>query len=299
METPQPPQVSISGRILIEGQLPASGASPENPPPPPSPPWWRFWGDPEALTAKATLLLALGTVALAFFTRQALLVTHADNKAIIAEARTTATQQHNDTLAALAKTDSTIAALNAQANVMRGQLNEMDIARRPWVTANIAPTDQITTQDGSISISTLITLRNTGQTPAIRTNIHGEGFPIMTMITNHWTESERVCETADKGVKMNMTTSPTVFPGEIKLPLKYTFQVPKDKIDDYNKHFAGMNGMIHLALLICLSYTEYGNAPIHHTSFAFRFLGIRITDLPIPSNKFIPVDAPFLTLPPD
>jgi hypothetical protein len=87
------------------------------------------------------LVLALGTVALAVFTLAALLVTHADNKAIIDEAITTATQQHNDTLGALTKTDSTIAALKLQADVMRGQLNEMLISRRAWVSADFAVVD--------------------------------------------------------------------------------------------------------------------------------------------------------------
>lgn len=63
METPQPPQVSVSGRIVIEGQLPApSSASSENAPAPPSPPWWKFWrGSPETVLAKATVLLAIAT----------------------------------------------------------------------------------------------------------------------------------------------------------------------------------------------------------------------------------------------
>jgi hypothetical protein len=62
MQTPQPPQVSVSGRIVIEGQLPASGANPENPPPP----WWKFWqGPPESVLARATVLLAIATLVLA------------------------------------------------------------------------------------------------------------------------------------------------------------------------------------------------------------------------------------------
>jgi hypothetical protein len=76
METPQPPQVSVSGRIVIEGHLPASsGPSSETAPAPPSPPWWKFWrGAPEKVMAKATValavgtaMLALGTIALAIF----------------------------------------------------------------------------------------------------------------------------------------------------------------------------------------------------------------------------------------
>ena len=99
METPKPPQVSISGRILIEGQLPAWGASPENPLPPPSPPWW------EALTAKATFVLALGTVALAIVSLAALLVTHADTRGLIKQTRIASKQQHDDAFAAIGKAE--------------------------------------------------------------------------------------------------------------------------------------------------------------------------------------------------
>lgn len=45
----------------------------------------------------------------------------------IRDARTAAGQQHTDTLTALRKTDDTIAALKAQAKIMRGQLDTMQI----------------------------------------------------------------------------------------------------------------------------------------------------------------------------
>jgi hypothetical protein len=76
MENPQPPQISVSGHIVIEGQLPApsSASSEKTPAPPPAPPWWKFWqrsspwwGEHQRLTAHATLLLAVSTVALATF----------------------------------------------------------------------------------------------------------------------------------------------------------------------------------------------------------------------------------------
>jgi hypothetical protein len=73
METPRAPQISVSGRILIEGQLPApSGATSENAPVHPPPSWWKFWRrswweDHQRLTAYATLLLAFGTIVLATF----------------------------------------------------------------------------------------------------------------------------------------------------------------------------------------------------------------------------------------
>ncbi len=133
METPQPPQVSVSGRIFIEGQLPTSGASPENPPPLPSPPWWRFWRDtPEALTAKATLVLALGTVALAIFSLVTLLVTHADTRRLIKEARIASKQQHDDTIAAVGKAE--VANEISQKSLSIVQRPFMYVAETPMVS---------------------------------------------------------------------------------------------------------------------------------------------------------------------
>jgi hypothetical protein len=72
METPQPPppQISVSGRIVIEGQLPAPrSAAPETEPElalPSPPPWWKAWTwPPEKLLGRATAFLALATFGLA------------------------------------------------------------------------------------------------------------------------------------------------------------------------------------------------------------------------------------------
>jgi hypothetical protein len=67
METPQQPQVSVSGRIVIEGHLPASsGPSSENAPPP-APPWWKFWKPipSELALTRATVWLVIATFILA------------------------------------------------------------------------------------------------------------------------------------------------------------------------------------------------------------------------------------------
>lgn len=67
---PQPPQISVSGSIIIQGHLttPSSPSIESAPLTLPSSRWkfWRRWKD-ERVTAYATLLLATGTVALAIF----------------------------------------------------------------------------------------------------------------------------------------------------------------------------------------------------------------------------------------
>jgi hypothetical protein len=72
--------------------------------------WWHG-GDP---TANATAVLAVVTLSLVLV-----------NVGMLFEMRRSGDQQHKDTISALAKTDTTIAALEAQAEVLRGQLDVM------------------------------------------------------------------------------------------------------------------------------------------------------------------------------
>jgi len=68
MEAVQPSQVSVSGRIVIEGQLPApTSPAPENAPVQPSPSWWKVWkpAPPEVALTRATVWLVLATLLLA------------------------------------------------------------------------------------------------------------------------------------------------------------------------------------------------------------------------------------------
>jgi hypothetical protein len=83
METPQPPQVSVSGRIIVEGHLPvsSSSASPENAPAPPPPPSWKWWRWPSApvsvIASLATVILAAATALLALVSYWQLTDSHA------------------------------------------------------------------------------------------------------------------------------------------------------------------------------------------------------------------------------
>ena len=248
-------------------------------------------------------MLAFGTVALAIFTLVTLLVTPRDNTAIIDEARTTATQQHNDTLGALTKTESTIAALKSQAGVLRDQLNEMMISRRAWVSADFAVVDQISMQDGSVPIHLRITMRNTGRSPANATNINTEAI---TLIDDANITPERL-EYAILRLIYSKEVSALARPysrGDTKI-IDYTFALDKDKIDKYWSKQPTMKPFITPFLaIICIAYAEIGDAAIHHTSSVISIgtptgaMGIR-TDIPIPANQVILRSFPFGAIPPD
>lgn len=69
MQTSQPQQISVSGRIVVEGQLSApSSATLETAPTPPSlpQPWWKLWsGPPETVLARTSVIASLATIVLA------------------------------------------------------------------------------------------------------------------------------------------------------------------------------------------------------------------------------------------
>jgi hypothetical protein len=191
--------------------------------------------------------------------------------------------------------------MKAQADIMRGQLNEMEIARRPWVTADINIVGQLTMRDGgSVEIQTIIILRNPGQTPATETSIDGVGFlPIAPFTT---AENALACQQADLPIQKGTSIGPNVFPGDRKV-LDYTFSITKERIEAYWTQSPAMKPTLFPFIVICVAYLEHAHGKIHHTSFAFQILGvtkpIRATEMPIPISELSFRTFPFSTLPPD
>jgi hypothetical protein len=230
-------------------------------------PWWRFWQrwkDFHKLTAYATLFLALGTAALAIFSLVTLLVTHADTRRLIKEARIASKQQHTDTLTALGKTDATIAAMKSQAEIMQGQLDEMRTDRRAWVGPLIGKlTDALKfNQEAQMVIS----LQNTGREPATDVAYYFEA-------TTPTTEDDRTgamqrdIETfvnkcfvtpTDRGAKVLYPTMP--FSAADELRIKF----PNSYLD-----WDVIYGQKILLLKHCITY-ETGQS-VHHSSFCYYY----------------------------
>lgn len=123
--------------------------------PQPSFGWTRKWWRGGDRTANATVSLTLGTIILA-----------AANLGMLIEMHFAAHRQHKDTVSALGKTEATIAALKYQGNTMNGQLQEMEVARRPWVTADISFSQGATFSDRGVAFGLNFILRNIGLNPA-------------------------------------------------------------------------------------------------------------------------------------
>lgn len=135
--------------------------------------WWRS-GDHNRRTANATVLLALGTLALA-----------AVNLGMLVEMRRGGGQQHADTLAALGKTDDTILAIKTQGGLMREQLEQMRIAAavtkddsRAIVVDSITIDGPIEQKGTEIIFGLGCKFKNVGKTTALNVMMLGEIFTL-------------------------------------------------------------------------------------------------------------------------
>jgi hypothetical protein len=192
MQTPQPPSLSVSGRIVIEGQLPAaSAASPENTPAQPQPPtpWWKFWkAPPETVLARATMLLFVATLILAVIAGiQAWILASTD-----------------------ASTREAARAAIKSASTAEEAVNQMDIAQRPWLRLSKAAPVNLIVMDAGVIISLELQAKNIGHSPAEGVYATGKVFPDFSL-DKQASAARTVCEDASKHLEF---TQIMIFPDE-------------------------------------------------------------------------------------
>jgi hypothetical protein len=283
METPQPPHVSVSGHIVIQGQLPpASSASPDSVPPQPPRPWWKFWQrwqDFHKLTAYATLLLALGTAALAIFSLVTLLVTHADTRRLIKEARIASNQQHTDTLTALGKTDATIAAMKESNRINR---ESYTYSQRAWVSCNVVMADDLIFDVNGASVTLGCVFNNTGHSPALKAL-----FQARVIVDVRWdpqAEQNHVCADAETRIGAD------VFPGEPVANVRMA-HIGDDKLKELRKVGETLyyTAAILPSVVTCIGYRIIGDEKYHHTprilTLSRQNKPINISDGTVPKSE--------------
>lgn len=210
--------------------------------------WWRG-GDHNRRTANATVLLTLGTLVLA-----------AVNLGMLLEMRRGGDQQHMDTIAVLRKTDATIAALNEQAVVMRGQLDEMRATRRPWLTMDARVTENLYYNVNGVNIGLTFTLRNTGLTPATRAWIHPNIF--VTEPGDITAAVQKECANAPGIIGVD------IFPnGQWEQPIGIILS--KEAVDEWWHRFPTLRPAIFPVVVACIVYLSPSDTLVHHTPFVY------------------------------
>lgn len=74
------------------------------------------------------------------------------------------------------KAGENITALQEQARIIRDQLDEMKLERRPWIAVD-AHIGDIRWESDGVHIATKFDLTNTGKSPALRVSLNAELFP--------------------------------------------------------------------------------------------------------------------------
>jgi hypothetical protein len=192
--------------------------------------------------------------------------------------------------------------MSTQAQIAKGQLAEMEIARRPWVTADVSLEGPLAIVNNIVAIPTLVVLRNVGQTPAIQTSFQGDAYAAPGQ--SNIAESRRICDEADNVVRRGTTTNYSVFPGDKQtLPTHTVVEISPDRISALWSKTPGAKPAIDPLIITCVAYTEYGRSQIHHTPMGFIILRkmarIRTIDMPIPLSDLILQRFPLDTAPPD
>jgi hypothetical protein len=264
METPQPPQVSVSGSIIIEGHLTApSSPRLEIAPAAVPPPRWKFWQrwkDFHKITAYATLLLASGTFVLAVFS----LLQWIASAALVATARETEERQ-----------------LQAYVGIT-GRVSLRCLSCDAATYAPFSPTPKHAL-DNSISFD----VKNSGQTPAYKLAIKIAYFPVPSgqgLPKNFAYEFVPPTETEIVGSFAPGITNPTAtvnpgekFPVEVALPSATIAQMRKTQHHETTLYYFGSityNVIFRKTVIIpfCLQYLpdnaeglQFANCEEHNT----------------------------------
>jgi hypothetical protein len=221
VETPQPPHVSVSGSIVIEGHLAALSSSPTEesaPEPQPRPPWWNFWKWPrETVSLGATVVLSAATFGLALAT--------------------------------------TILAINSNRQIEEARM-EFETNERPWLYSHITVDGPLSFNKDGGKLPITIEVHNAGKTPG--TDVFLDGLIIVDEPEQSFVPSAaantalRHCVASRGSQGTSPQTRLSFFPKEYaKGP--FSGYIKRDEIDKTKRL---QQGMIRnpLGLVFCVDY---------------------------------------------
>jgi hypothetical protein len=251
----------------------------------------------------AALVVASGVAA------WGIIQSHSDTRKALGDARASSTQQHADTLTALDKTDATVAALQAQAQAMRGQLDAMQADQRAWVKVVKAEpsVDQLIPRNGlyfagpdKVGFLPLhFVLRNVGRSPAFKVivGVWPQFGPAPSDLTK---EEQKNCAAMgdvypDTAVRaMNSDIIPVLFPED---PTPYDGRPLVISPEQVTQFSTGDPKTYNFWFYGCVYYRLAGSKAAHQSGFAYWVT--RLVDAPIPGLKAQTSFLPWENVPAD
>jgi hypothetical protein len=188
-----------------------------------------------------------------------------------------------------------------QLNVMQGQLQEMKVDQRPWVSASqIALVGSLVHDDSGEQMTMRFSLKNTGHSPARRV------FPSFLPSFSGWgpQATRKLCAEAEKSF-----SALAIFPGDTvvqatgaKIPerefLNFREDLKNGKVDDVNGVLPSIGA--------CIAYQDMDTEKFHHTPYSFYIslagrdaspLRMMIEQASIPTSALMLVSMPMETTP--
>jgi hypothetical protein len=173
----------------------------------------------------------------------------------------------------------------------------LELAERPWVDANVSIDGPLTYDVNGARFQILITLRNTGRSPAFNTSIHPK------MIVTFGPEEamkvrEQLCGDAESSVN-TMSFGTTLFP-DVQFPNHMAVYLAKKDYEDAKRVWKGQLGenIVGPTLVFCIAYRPTFSPAVYKTSYIFDVLRIdKTTNLPqiqFPYGE--PIDAEHLRI---
>jgi hypothetical protein len=152
-----------------------------------------------------------------------------------------------------------------QWSVMRGQLNEMRIAQRPWVSADVQIAGPLVFEANGSAIPLKLTLKNTGHTPATRILAIPILFVREEQPMNFLAIQKRRCEAGQRPAGPSGGIGYTLFPG--------------DTVTEYNtpsmtREEFGTQPTIVPYVVVCINYQFTFSGENHQTAAMFVLMRV-------------------------
>jgi hypothetical protein len=137
---------------------------------------------------------------------------------------------------------------------------QLDVADRPWVSIDMNVIGPLTFDANGANLKTLMTLRNSGHSPAAGLWILGE---LLSMAATDLTvERDRLCEEAKAQATTNPRMATTLFPTS-DYNREWIFTSGKESLENAIKE---NHGIIIPALIVCVAYRPAFTMSVHKTA---------------------------------
>jgi hypothetical protein len=154
---------------------------------------------------------------------------------------------------------------------MRGQLEEMRLDQRPWVSIGYPkPTSDFQFVDPGAILTVQFSLHNYGKSPALNVEIDGR-MPLLQSQMGIGKRQDDVCNDLFTRSKGAMGTGYTIFPNE-PLPMSVQFNVDRTEIDAALKRNTLPIPVIIPVIIGCVRYVFGADGSQHKTAFVYNVM---------------------------